>query len=226
MELVSSALDCVHETVKDNPEVDDSKMPPATEPDLGRLESVLDVLAGELGGLTMKIAALQGLPHKAAEILDAALKTDDHCRTALHKLDALAQGFDRLREQNTALLRRLNYATAILEQMLPLMLKASSVADYVEELGLEELAAAEFRVKLNAFRDGQRALAQGRIREANARLLEVARSRPRSAAAAVAVAAAQTAGQEMYGAQKTMLRAVRLRPTTPSWPSCNGASHR
>ncbi len=96
--------------------------------------------------------------------------------------------------------------------MVPLMLKASSVADYVEELRVEELAAAEFRVRLNAFRDGQRALAQGRIREANARLLEVARSRPRSAAAAVAVAAAQTAGQDLYGAQKTMLRAVRLRP--------------
>ncbi len=66
VELVSSALDCVHETVKDNLEVDDSKMPDATAADLGRLEVVLDVLAGDLGALTLKIAALQGLPDQAA----------------------------------------------------------------------------------------------------------------------------------------------------------------
>src|SRR5207244_3820577 len=51
-----------------------------------------------------------------------------------------------------------------------------------------------------------------RIGDANAKLEQVARARPTSAAAAVAAAAAQTARQDLSAAHKTMLRAVRLRP--------------
>ncbi len=89
--LVEAALDCVHETAKDNLEIDEDQLPAATAADLKRVEEMLDVLGGDLAGLTEQVAALEGLPEAATKILDAALKTDDRCRAALHKLDALAQ---------------------------------------------------------------------------------------------------------------------------------------
>ena len=173
---------------------------------------MLDVLGGDLAGLTEQIAALEGLPDAATKILDVALKTDERCRAALHKLDALAQGFDALGKQNAELLRGQGYAAGMLDEMLPLMRRMAGVADFVDDLCAEGLSAAEFRSALAEFRDGMRAMARGRIVEAGARLEEVARARPTSAAAAVAVAAAQTANQDLGGAQKTLVRAVRLRP--------------
>ena len=93
-------LDCVHETAKDNLEIDEDQLPAATAADLERVAEMLDVLGGDLAGLTEQVAALEGLPEAATKILDVALKTDERCRAALHKLDALAQGFDALGKQN------------------------------------------------------------------------------------------------------------------------------
>jgi formylglycine-generating enzyme required for sulfatase activity len=212
VELVGQLLECVHETAKDNLEIDESRLPAATEADRKRVEEMLGVLGGDLAGLTEQVAALEGLPDAALKILDAALITDDRCRAALHKLDALAQGFDALGKQSAELLRGQGYAAGILEEMLPLMRKTAAVADFVDELCAAGLTAAEFRSALAAFRDGLHAMAKGRAPEAEARLEEVARSRPTSAAAAVAVAAAQTANQDLSGAQQALVRAVRLRP--------------
>ena len=212
VDLIGQALDCVHETAKDNLEIDEERLPAATAADLKRLEEMLDVLGGDLAGLTEQITALEGLPDAATKILDVALKTDDRCRVALHKLDALAQGFDALGQQNAELLRGQGCSAGMLEEMLPLMRRMAGVADFVDDLCAGGLSAAEFRGALADFRDGMRALARGRVAEANARLEEVARARPTSAAAAVAVAAAQAAKQDLAEAQKTMVRAVRLRP--------------
>jgi hypothetical protein len=105
VELVGVALDCVHETVRDQIEFDEAKMPAATAADLQRLEDVLDVLGGDLGALTAQMASLEQLPEVAKQQLDVALATDDRCRAALGKLDVLAKGFDVLREQNVKILK-------------------------------------------------------------------------------------------------------------------------
>ena len=212
IDLIGQALDCVHETVKDNIEIDESRLPAGTAADLKRVEEMLDVLGGDLAGLTEQIAALEGLPEAATKILYVALKTDDRCRAALHKLDALAQGFDVLNKQNAELLRGQGYAAGMLDELLPLMRRTAGVADFVDDLRAAGLNAAEFMAALAEFREGMRAMARGRVVEAGAKLEEVARSRPTSAAAAVAVAAVQTAKLDLSGAQKTMVRAVRLRP--------------
>ena len=212
VELVGQALDCVHETARDNLEIDEERLPAATAADLKRIEEMLDMLGGDLAALTEQIAALEGLPDAAMKILDIALKTDDRCRAALHKLDALAQGFDALGQQIAELLRGQGYAAGMLAELLPLMRRMTGVANFVDDLCAEGLSAAEFRKALAEFGAGMRAMAQGRVKEASAQLEEVAWRRPKSAAAAVAVAAAQTANQDLAGAQKTMVRAVRLRP--------------
>ena len=116
VELVGAALDCVHETVRDQIELDEAKMSAATAADLQRLEGVLDILNGDLGALTAQMAALESLPDVAKQQLDVALATDDRCRAALGKLDGLAKGFDVLREQNSKILKGQGYAAGMLRR--------------------------------------------------------------------------------------------------------------
>ena len=212
VDLVGLALDCVHETVRDQIELNESKMPPTTAADLQRLEGVLDLLSGDLGALAAQMAALEQLPEVAKQQLDVALATDDRCRAALGKLDALAKGFDVLREQNVKILKGQNYSAGLLEEMLPLMRRMAGIFDYVEELHAAGVSVSEFRAFLIPFRAGQRALGEGRIGEAQAKLSEAAIARPQSGAAAVALAAVQAVDHDLVGAEQSLGRAVRLRP--------------
>ncbi len=212
VELVGAALDCVHETIRDQIVLDEAKMPAASAADLQRLEGVLDILSGDLGALTAQMAALEQLPDVAKQQLDVALATDDRCRAALGKLDGLAKGFDVLREQNSKILKGQGYAAGMLEEMLPLMRRMAGIADYVEDLHAAGVSGSEFRSLLAVFREGQRDLGQGRIAEARTKLTEASRARPTSGAAAVALAAVQAAGHDLAAAEQTLGRAVRLRP--------------
>jgi len=99
VELVGAALDCVHESVRDQIELfelDEAKMSAVSAADLQRLEGVLDILGGDLGALTAQMAALEHLPEVAKRQLDVALATDERCKAALHKLDQLARGIEGL----------------------------------------------------------------------------------------------------------------------------------
>ncbi len=161
IDLVGAALDCVHETVRDQIELDEARMPAATTADLQRLEGVLDLLGGDLGALTAQMAALEQVPDLAKQQLDVALATDDRCRAALGKLDGLARGFDVLREQNAKILKGQGYAAGMLEEILPIMRRMAGIADYVEELHAAGVSGSEFRSLIAVFRDGQRALGKG-----------------------------------------------------------------
>jgi hypothetical protein len=103
-------LDCVHETAKDNPELDESRLPAATQEDLKRVEDIIDVLTGDLATLMAQVATLEALPDVAAQVLDVALAADERCRAALGRLDHLARCFDRLQEQNGKLREGQGYA--------------------------------------------------------------------------------------------------------------------
>ncbi len=212
VDLVGLALDCVHETVRGQIELDEAQMLATTAADLQRLEGVLDILSGDLGPLTAQMAELEQLPEVAKQQLDVALATDDRCRAALGKLDSLARGFDVLREQNALLLQGQGYAAGMLEEMLPLMRRMAGIADYVEDLHAAGVTGEEFRVLVGVFREGQRDLGQGRIAEAKAKLSEASRARPTSGAAAVALAAVQAVGHDLSGAEQSLGRAMRLRP--------------
>src|ERR1700722_18154226 len=94
VELIEKALDCAHETTKDNLD--------ASPGDLQRVEQTLDVLLGELQPLMAKLARLEQLPDLARERLDLALATDDVCRRSARTLEQCVGAFDRLgRPQGT-----------------------------------------------------------------------------------------------------------------------------
>ncbi len=95
VELVGQALDAPIESK-------DSWLP-VTAADLQRVGDMLDVLNGDLAGLTESVAALEGLPEAATKILDVALRTDDRCRSAVRKIHSLTQAFDALRKQHEEL---------------------------------------------------------------------------------------------------------------------------
>jgi serine/threonine protein kinase len=212
VELVGQVLDCVHETAKDNLELDEPRLPAATPEDLKRVEDIIDVLTGDLATLMAQVATPETLPDMAAQVLEVTLATDERCRAALGRLDHLARCFDRLNEQNGKLLEGQGYAAGMLEEMLPLVRRLAGVADFVEELRAGGLPLADFRAHLHAFRDGARAFGQGRMAEAGTLLLRASQERPQSAVAAAALAAAQAAGHDLPAAEKSLARAVRLRP--------------
>ena len=92
------------------------------------------------------------------------------------------------------------------------MRRMAGVADFVDDLCAAGLNAAGVPAALAEFREGMRALCAAASRRRTRSWRRWRGQRPTSAAAAVAVAAAQTANQDLAGAQKTMVRAVRLRP--------------
>ena len=83
VDLLGQALDCVYRTSRNALDIDEVRIPSATAADLTRVEALLDVLGGDLAGLTEQAAALEGLPDAATKILDVALRTDDRCRVAV-----------------------------------------------------------------------------------------------------------------------------------------------
>jgi hypothetical protein len=96
IELIDKALDCAHETVRDNLD--------ASPADLERLEEMLDVLLGDLQPLMAKLARLEQLPDLARERLDLALATDDVCRRSARTLEQCVGAFDRLGKQQEQML--------------------------------------------------------------------------------------------------------------------------
>ena len=212
VELILGVLDCVHETAKDNVEFNSAKMPAASAADLQRIEQVLDVLNGDMAALMAQLTQLEQVPDFARKILETALATDDRCRQAAHRLEDLARRFDRLEEQNRQLLLGQNYQTNLLEDLLPLMRRVSGVMDFVRELHEEGLGLAAFSSRLHAFQNAAGAFGRGRIVESEPLFLELAQAQPRSAATAIALAAAQEVTNDPPAAERSLARAVRLRP--------------
>ena len=209
-DLIGWALESVGD-VGANPEANDRWLPYVTAEDLKRLEGVIDVLGGDLAGLKAQVAALEGLPDAAIRIVDAALQADGRCRAAARKLDALVRAFDAFGAQAGESLGQ-GYAGNRQDEVLPLMRGTIGVWDIADELAAGALTADEFRSSLAEFREGMSAMMSGRPGEAHARLEKLARSRPTSAAAAVAFAAAQAANNDFSGRKKSVARAARLRP--------------
>src|SRR5262245_8979199 len=90
VELVCAALEWAHDGAKEQ------KPPPppaASADDLKRVEEVIDILGGDLQTLLAQVGALESVPDLAQQILTTTLATDDRCRDAVARLDALARRF-------------------------------------------------------------------------------------------------------------------------------------
>src|SRR5262245_5049709 len=95
VELVGQALDCAHETAKDQFEVDEARLPPATAADLNRVEEVIGILAGDLQTLVAQVGRLDQWPDAVAALLEGALATGGaSLQAALKRLDDVARRFD------------------------------------------------------------------------------------------------------------------------------------
>jgi parallel beta-helix repeat protein len=113
--------------------------------------------------------------------------------------------FDRLEAQQGQLL-------AGQEEMLPLLRRTVGVCGFVEEMRDAGFGPDTFGQMLRSFQDALRLLGRGQVVEAEGALEKVAVARPQSAAAAVALAAAQAAGHRFVQAEQQLTRAVRLQP--------------
>ncbi len=121
-----------------------------------------------------------------------------HCSRSVERLQELLQGQGCIPSQ--------------VEALLPLLRRTAGAADFIDDLCAGGLTADEFRSALANFREGVSMLTRGRAGEANSRLDKLARSRPTSAGAAVALAAAQAMNRDLSGRKKSVARSARLRP--------------
>jgi TPR repeat protein len=198
IELIQQALDCAHETTKDNLD--------ATPADLARLESALDVLLGEFQPLMDKLRRLEPVPDIAREMLETALATDEACHQSARLLEQCVGQFDRLGRQHEQML-------AGQEEMLPILRRMVGVCDYVDELRAAGCAPQAFAQFLGRFSQAYEAFAGRQYAEADRLLTAAAAEQPQSAAVTVALAATQTVEHQFVRAEGTLARAVRLRPT-------------
>ncbi len=207
-DLVDKLLECVHQTAKDHFEYDESRQPVASDADLSRAEQVLDLLADEFQTLLAQVARLEGMPEAAAKLLEVALETDDRCREAAVKLDRLARGFDRLEEQFRELFVKEGLAVSMMDELIPLMRRVVGVAEFLLERGSDHGLAVDLQHYQAAATD----LGAGRFSQAKKAFTALAREHPESAAIAVGQAAALGADQDWFDAERSLARAVTLRP--------------
>lgn len=100
----------------------------------------------------------------------------------------------------------------MLEEMLTLMRRLATVADYVDELRAAKVSPAEFRTQLSRFQQGVRILGEGRATDAENVFQELTEERPGSPTATVALATVQAVNQDPTAEQRTLAMAVQLLP--------------
>jgi formylglycine-generating enzyme required for sulfatase activity/predicted Ser/Thr protein kinase len=212
IDLVEDALDCVQQTAKEEYEIRKDAQLHATPEDLRRLDELFGLLVGDLSSLVAQVAALQGMPDAARQILNTALATDDRVRLAAARLEQLARRFDRLEEQNRQILQQQGYAADLLEEMLPLMRRMAGVADWAAEMHAAGLNAKDFRAGLEAAQRLEARFASLKLEEVVAELRQVMAQRPASATARVAAAAVGVVTQDLPAAEARLALACQLRP--------------
>jgi serine/threonine protein kinase len=188
--------------------------PTAGVADQERLEKLFDTLENDFAPLLIQLSALQGLPDQAQNLLNVALATDERAKLAAQKLSDIAQRFDRLEEQNRALLERQGYAVGLIEEILPLLRRLSGVADFVEDLKTAGLSPGDpaFVAALRSFQEGARHLTNGQVAAAARELQGLADAQPESGTAQAVLAAAQAMNRDLGAARRSLTKAVSLRP--------------
>ncbi len=139
----------------------------------------------------------------------------------LHELDNLARAFDRLEQQNRALLEMQNYTSAALMKMLTFMQRLAGIADFVDDLRMTQTAPEDFCGQLMRFQAGAHALATGKPRQAEEEFNNLAVAQPRSPAVRIGLGTAQAAA---VGADDP--RATKLLAATAGWASVQDSKAR
>jgi hypothetical protein len=192
-------------------------LPTATAKDLDRVEDVIRCLDGDddLKAFLKKVAQLARGGHAGQETgyVQSSLGGDSLSRV-VRDLDGLARGFDRLEQQNRALLEKQHYASAVLTQMLSLMQRLAGIADFVDELRMTGTKPADFGKLLEPFQAGTRLLVTGKPLQAEGEFKKLTAERPRSPGARIGLGTAQVAG-----AGSNQPRVARLILEMEGWAS-------
>ena len=205
--LVGKALDCVHESVKDNLPIQ------TTGRDVVGIEKVVEFLHTDLRDLVKSVEAHHGSQNSATQAVEKALANQQAVQqTALDKLDSLVHQFDALKKQNERLLKEQGFMGGMMEDMMvPLVERVASVADLVQELNARPVPFSEFVRALRCYHHGSRALVEGKNLAAKSAFETLAQARPTSATAAIAWATSKALDCDLDAAQMQLGRAARLK---------------
>ena len=102
--------------------------------------------------------------------------------------------------------------------------RLAGVADFADELRNSGVGLLDFQAGLRAFQQAAELLTQGQIDKARQVLLELARTRPQSSMAVLALAAAQALGHNLAAAEQSLVEPVASNPTMSNWPTSTGVS--
>ncbi len=116
LELIEKAIDCAHETAKDNLDAI------APREDLGRLEAMFDAMLGDLQDVVEHLRRLEDVPDLARKTLVTALRNEEHCLAAARAIQEQATQLSGVRADLARLsagqeelcdLQRRNYGTLL-----------------------------------------------------------------------------------------------------------------
>jgi serine/threonine protein kinase len=202
IELVETLIDCAQKTAKDNLEVDGF----ASKADLERIETMFDVLLGDMKDVVEKLKPLEAVPEIAKETLRTALATEKHCLAAAMAIRA--QGM-----QLSAVQAELKKLSAGQEELLDLQRRFyGSHLDYIEEQRQHNVAPSQLNERLKKMEEAIFANWHGDHERAETISAQMSQDQPDSAVLAVAEAATQASGHNFVGAARSLTRAARLRP--------------
>jgi len=200
LELIDKAIDCAHETARDNLEA------LASPEDLDHLEKMFDVLLGEMQGVVDHLRRLEDMPDLARETLNTALSIKPHCIAAAKMLRD--QGIQLSAMQTE--LKKLATGQEDLRDVYRRLYGAH--LDYIEEQRLHHVSPAELDERLKRIEEGILAVRGGAAERAEAIFSDLSAKQPESAVLTVAVAASQAAGYKFDRVVKTLQRASQLSP--------------
>ena len=200
LELIEKLIDCAHETARDNLET------LASREDLQRIETMFDVLLGDLQGVVEHLRHLEQVPHIAQETLTTTLSVKQQCLAAARTLRE--QGL-----QLSSVQTELKKLATGQEDLRDVYRRLYGVhLDYIEEQRVHHVSPADLDERLKRLEEGILALRNGAADRAEAIFTQMCTEQPDSAVLAVAEAASQAAGHHFVRAAKTLVRASRLRP--------------
>ena len=171
--------------------------------------AVLDVVQGELAGLTDRLVHL---PDAADMLLELALTTEKEVREGFKAVEKLVGQLDRIEEQNREVLRQVGYGVDIQETMLGLLTRQVIVVEFVEELVAAGFRPRELGAALSALTSGLSEARAGQPAPALSRFKALEAERPDSATIQVALAVGSSVGHDLPGTERALTRATRLRP--------------
>ncbi len=178
VELVAETLDWATKGGSGTP-------PPASPTEHQLTAQTLEILQTQIAELAEVTNALQS--EKQEGFIRGRLIHDTDMPEVLHRLEDLAQQFDRFRTSQEKLLQQQLHHTQRLDGMLRLTGRLVGVSDLLSELQADVIDYPNFDKSLRLYQHGVSALSAGNLKGSQTDFQQVAQARPQSCAASLAL---------------------------------------